>query len=79
MHFEARMQTQWEVFAKKMTLTQGQARYDGRDDEDDTDSFEDFDEYFAIDYEPHVAQLEWNIQKDLTMKRRLVIILFFKY
>ncbi len=76
-HYEARMQTQFDLFTKKMTLLQGQSN-DGRDDQDEYESFEDLDENFPIDYEPHVTELEWNIQKDLTMKRRLVIMLSVK-
>ncbi len=71
------MQTQFDLFTKKMTLTQGQSN-DGRDDQDYYESFEDLDENFYIDYEPHVTELEWKIQQDLIMKHRLVIMHSFK-
>lgn len=69
--FEARMQSQWEMFTKKMILAQGQN--DGEAEAiDESDDFEDLDAEFPITYEPHVEELDWNVQKDLAHKRRMV-------
>lgn len=70
-HFEARMQTQWEVFVNKMLLTQGQAHVQA-EPLDEINDFEELDENFPITEGVHVEELEWNLQKDLILKRKLV-------
>lgn len=70
------MQTQWEVFVKKMLLTQGQNSGQA-ESIDETDDFDDFDEHFPISVASHVEELEWNIQKNLPFKRRLVNFKFY--
>lgn len=72
MHFEARMQTQWDVFVKKIMLTQGQNN-ERAEPTDEIDDYDDFDENFPIEVDGHVEDLEWNIQKNFPFKRRLVI------
>lgn len=72
------MQTQWEVFAKKIMLAQGQR--DGQAEcMDDSDDFENLDENFPLKVEPNVEELEWSIQKELTFKRRMVNNLIYKF
>lgn len=71
-HFEARMQTQWDVFVKKMMLMQGQ-KNERAEATDDSDDYDDLDENFPINVLSHVEDLEWSIQKNLELKRRMVI------
>lgn len=66
------MQTQWEDFVKKMTLAQGRNSNQAESSYDEADDFSDLDEIFPIKVESRVGDLEWNIQKDVIFKRRLV-------
>lgn len=71
MRFEARMQTQWDVFVKKMLLAQGPNN--GQDDSiGEIDDFKDIDEHFPEEIESNVYELEWTVQRDMLIKRRLV-------
>lgn len=71
MRFEARMQSQWETFTKKIMLMQGQN--DGEAEPiDEYDDFEDLDAAFPINYVPKVEDLDWVVQSDLDFKRRMV-------
>lgn len=73
MKFEARMQTQWEIFVKKMMLTQGQNNGSGESFNDDgNDDFDDLDTNFPVKLQPNVDQLDWCIDKDMAFKRKLV-------
>lgn len=71
-NFEARMQTQWDIFVKKMLLTQGQSNDQAESAIDETDDYDDLDENFPIKVPSNIENLEWNIQKDLQFKLRLV-------
>ncbi len=72
--YEARMQTQWDVFVKKMLLMQGQVHNGHDESHNDDDDFHDLDDKFPITHVPYVEELEWSLQKDLVLKRRLVNI-----
>lgn len=68
--FEARMQTQWEVFATKMSQFRA-GNHEEFPNEVDED-FDDLDEQFPKKRKAEVEELEWNIRQDFLFKRRLV-------
>lgn len=76
LHFEARMQTQWEVFVNKMLLMQGQdhGEAESLDAIDKIDDYEEFDKNFPLTTAEYVEELDWTIQTNLPFRRRLVNI-----
>lgn len=70
-HFEARMQTQWDLFVTKMSKGGciGSRNELPSEPEDD---FEDFDDQFPKKLKNKVEELEMNIRRDFVFKRRLV-------
>lgn len=66
------MQTQWDAFAKKIMLMQGQNN-ERTESTDENDDYDDFDEDFPIEVGSYVEDLEWNVRTNLPFKRRLVI------
>lgn len=66
------MQTQWDLFVKKMFLAQGPSN-NGQDDSiGEVDDFKDIDDHFPKEVESNVHELEWTLQRDMLFKRRLV-------
>lgn len=59
-------------------LAQGQN--DGQAESiNESEDFEDLDELFPIKNEPEVEELEWNVQRELTFKRRMVCTCSYKF
>lgn len=74
-NFEARMQTQWEVFATKMSQCRGNSHDELAGEVDD--DFEDLDQQFPTKRKSKADELEFSIRQDFVFKRRLVNIQIF--
>lgn len=70
--FEARFQTQWEDFVKKVIVIQGSNNNHDDSTQDETDDLVELDEKFPITIESQVGDLEWSLQQDVMFKHRLV-------
>ncbi len=71
MRFEARMQTQWDIFVKKSMHTKSRNN-ESAESAGETEDFDDFDKKFPVEDESVAEDLDWNIKKDLPFKRQLV-------
>lgn len=69
--FEARMQTEWELFTKKVLLAQGQFSKNEDESVNEAD-FEELDSNFPIKSPLRVGELELNVRQDMVYKQKLV-------
>lgn len=74
-HFEARMQTQWDVFVKKCQGGGIGGQFEPQIEEED--DFEDLDDQFPKKLKVEVEELEMHIRQDFVFKRRLVNMIYF--